>query len=97
MRITLPRDDRLALPDGTGHAVAKPINDLLGLRDDDRYAAWLEEEWGELAPSQESAAVMVGSKARGNPEAHLRDDLAPSLTMRARTVERSITPRPHRC
>ena len=61
MRITLPRDDRLALPDGTGHAVAKSINDLLGLRDDDRYAAWLEEEWGELAPSQESAAVMVGS------------------------------------
>ena len=97
MRITLPRDDRLALPDGTGHAVAKPINDLLGLRDDDRYAAWLEEEWGELAPSQESAAVMVGSKACGNPEAHLRDDLALIAHHASKDGGTVDHARPHRC
>ena len=67
MRLTLVRDDRLALsPEGDVRSVAKPVNDFLGLRDDGRYLDWLEAQWGELAPSREEVADLIV----------LRDELA---------------------
>ena len=67
MRLTLVRDDRLALsPEGDVRSVAKPVNDFLGLREDDRYLDWLDAQWGELAPSREEVADLIV----------LRDELA---------------------
>ena len=76
MRIYLIRDDRIALPDGSSYAVAKPINDLLALRDDPRYLAWLEAEWEELAPSQVDVARMMSPRRKAEPESHAPADLA---------------------
>ena len=76
MRLSLPRADRLVLPSGATHSVAKPINDVLGLRDDDRYINWLEAEWGSLAPSRATVRKMLGPGKKDDPTAHLRDDLA---------------------
>jgi hypothetical protein len=59
MRLSLIRDDRLTLPDGDVRSVARPVNDLLGLRDEERYLDWLEGQWGELAPSRESIAELI--------------------------------------
>jgi hypothetical protein len=64
MRIQLVRDDRLATSlHGEAHSIAKPANDLLGFRDDDRYLGWLKDQWGKLAPSRrevESLAEFAG-------------------------------------
>lgn len=70
MRIHLSRDDRIVIGAtnaleaalGRAVAVAKPINDLLGLRDDSRYIDWLESEWGELAPSQADVAGLLATR-----------------------------------
>ena len=75
-RLELTRGDRLALPGGAVHSVGKAANDVLGLRDDDRYADWLEDQWGELAPSREQLTKMIGPARRADPETGLRDDLA---------------------
>ena len=47
-------------------SIAKPINDVLGFRNDDRYANWLGQDWQELTPSRREAATY----------ARLRDELA---------------------
>jgi hypothetical protein len=66
VRIELVREDRLPLPGGAVVSIAKPINDVLGFRNDDRYADWLGKDWQELAPSRREAATY----------ARLRDELA---------------------
>jgi Family of unknown function (DUF6076) len=73
--IRLVRDDRLKLPDGTTYAVAKPVNDVLGLRADERYLIWLDAEWGELAPTSEQVARMLGRRRKTEPDSHLAVDL----------------------
>jgi hypothetical protein len=69
VRIYRIREDRIALslddlPESVGgrYSIAKPINDVLGLRNDDRYAVWLEQQWGELAPSRRSMAQLAGAR-----------------------------------
>lgn len=89
MRIHLPREDRLSLPDGRGYAVAKPFNDLLGLRDDDRYTDWLAHEWGSLAPSRATITKLIGPPRKDDASANLRDDLA-RIAARARKPGGSI-------
>jgi Family of unknown function (DUF6076) len=76
MRIELVREDRLALLSGAVYSIAKPVNDVLGLRDDERYTEWLDQEWGELAPTRATIAKMVGPRKKAEPEAHFRDDFA---------------------
>ena len=56
----MPRDDRLVIPsEGETRSVAKPINDLLGLREDERYLEWIEAQWGELAPHRKSITKLL--------------------------------------
>jgi hypothetical protein len=76
MRLALAREDRLALPSGAVYSILKPVNDVLGIRDDERYAEWLDQEWGKLAPSRATIAKMVGTRRKNEPEAHFRDDFA---------------------
>ena len=60
VRIHLSRDDRIVIGATSALeaalrpavAIAKPVNDVLGFRDEDRYIDWLEGEWGDLAPSK---------------------------------------------
>jgi hypothetical protein len=64
MRVYAIRDDRLSLsPEGDARSVGKPLNDFLGLRDEEPYLAWIEAQWGELAPSRESIAELLELRA----------------------------------
>jgi hypothetical protein len=75
-RIDLVRGDRIAFASGAVHSISKPLNDLMGLRDDDRYVDWLQHEWGELAPSRATVRKLLGPAKSGDAEASLCDDLA---------------------
>jgi len=75
-RVQLTRDDRIRLSlHGEAFALTRPVNDLMGLRDEPTYLEWLKRNWGDLAPSPALVKELLagGGRARKRPDRHHHD------------------------